>query len=141
VTQPVEHLDVDDLVRLAGRILGIPPPIRDLGLLGSAAARPPTTVFGQDAYPDLWTKAAALLQSIVKNHALVDGNKRLGWLATAVFLEVNGVPVTDAGDDDVYDLVMSVAAANLGVEEIAGGLRRISPAGSRRGRRGGGPGG
>ena len=141
MTQPVEYLDVDDLVRLAGRILGTPPPIRDLGLLGSAAARPATTVFGEDAYRDLWTKAAALLQSIVKNHALVDGNKRLGWLATAVFLEINGVPVTHAGDDEVYDLVMAVAAGSPGVDEIADRLRRISPAGSRRGRRGGGPGG
>jgi death-on-curing protein len=76
VTRAVEHLDVDDRVRLVGRILGTPSPIRDLGLLGSAVARPATTVFGQDAYPDLWTKAAALLQSLVKNPALSDGNKR-----------------------------------------------------------------
>jgi death-on-curing protein len=67
-----------DLVDLAERLFGPTPPIRDVGLLGSAAARPRTTVFGADAYPDLWTKAAALLDSIVNNHALVDGNKRLG---------------------------------------------------------------
>ena len=53
---------------------GDPPPVRDVGLLGSAAARPQTTVFGEDAYPDIWLKAAALLQSVLKNHALVDGN-------------------------------------------------------------------
>ena len=64
-------------------------PIRDVGPLGSAVARPQTTAFGEDAYPDIWTKAAALLHSIVKNHALVDGNKRLGWLATAVLLELS----------------------------------------------------
>jgi len=142
VTAPVEYLDIDDLVGMAIILLGDPPPIRDLGLLGSAVARPATTVFGEDAYPDVWTKAAALLQSIVKNHALVDGNKRLGWLATAVFLEINGVPVTGASNDDVYDLVISVAAGNLGVDEIAAGLRRLSRGrGSRRGRPGGGPGG
>jgi len=56
----VEYLDVEDLVDLARLLLGNPPPIRDMGLLGSAAARPQTTVFGEDAYPDIWTKAAAL---------------------------------------------------------------------------------
>ena len=91
MTDPTEYLDLDDLVDLARTLLGDPPPIRDIGLLGSAAARPQTTAFGEDAYPNLLTKAAALLQSLVNNHSLVDGNKRLGWLATAVFLELNGV--------------------------------------------------
>ena len=125
MTAPVEFLELEDLIDLAGYLLGTPPPIRDIGLLGSAAARPRTTVFGQDAYPDLWTKAAALLQSIVKNHALVDGNKRLGWLATAVFLELNGVTVTTAANDDVYELVITVATDNPSVDEIAEALRRI----------------
>lgn len=80
---------------------------------------------GEDAYPDVWTKAAALLESVVNNHALVDGNKRLGWLATAVFLELNGVPITTASNDDVYQLVMEVAAGRLGVEEIAKHLQRV----------------
>jgi death-on-curing protein len=96
-----------------------------VGLLGSAAARPQTTVFGQDAYPDVWQKAAALLHSIVKNHALVDGNKRLGWLATAVFLELNGVPVTNATNDDVYDLVLDIAAERRSVADIAERLRQV----------------
>ena len=90
MSEPVEFLDLDDLFDLARALLGDPPPIRDVGLLGSAAARPQATAYGQDAYADLITKAAALLQSIVNNHALVDGNKRLGWLATAVFLEQIG---------------------------------------------------
>ena len=123
--RPVEYLDVDDLTDLATLLLGDPPPIRDGGLLGSAAARPQTTVFGDDAYPDVWTKAAALLQSIVKNHALVDGNKRLGWLATAVFLELNGMKATRASNDDVYDLVMDVAGNNREVDEIANRLRSM----------------
>lgn len=118
----VEFLDLDDLLDLARRLLGDPPPVRDVGLLGSAAARPQTTAFGEDAYPDLITKAAALLQSLVKNHALIDGNKRLGWLATAVFLSINGIDVSSASDDDVYDLVMAVASGSLSVEEIAGRL-------------------
>jgi death-on-curing protein len=119
MSDPVEFLDLDDLLMLARRLLGDPPPIRDVGLLESAAARPQTTVLGQDAYPDLMTKAAALLQSVVKNHALVDGNKRLGWLSTAVFLSINGVDVTAATNDDVYDLVIAVASSSLSIEEIA----------------------
>jgi len=104
------YLDVDDLVGLAEELLGTPAPVRDLGLLGSAAARPQTTAFGEDAYPDIWTKAAALLHSLVNNHPLIDGNKRLGWLATAVFLELNEKSVLAATNDEVYDLVIDVAA-------------------------------
>jgi death-on-curing protein len=123
--RPVEYLDLDDLVALAERLLGPTPPIRDVGLLGSAVARPQTTAFGVDAYPDLWAKAAALLLSLVKDHALVDGNKRLGWLATAVFLDINGIDVSVAGNDDVYDLVIDVAAGNHTVAEVADRLSRL----------------
>ena len=125
MTDPVEYVELDDLIDLAGMLLGVPPPIRDIGLLGSAAARPQTSVFGEDAYPDVVTKAAALLQSIVNNRALVDGNKRLGWLATAVFLELNDVAATSADNDDVYEFVLDVAANNPSVEEIVLNLRRI----------------
>ncbi|MDP9441038.1 MAG: type II toxin-antitoxin system death-on-curing family toxin [Actinomycetota bacterium] len=126
MSEPVEYLDLDDLVELACGLLGDPPPIRDIGLLGSAAARPQTSVFGEDAYPDLWTKAAALLQSILKNHALVDGNKRLGWLATATFLEINGIPVTHVDNGAVYDFVIGVAVGHEDVDEIASALRRLA---------------
>lgn len=108
-----------------GLLLGGPPPIRDTGLIGSAAARPQTTFFGEDAYTDVWAKAAALLQSIVKNHALIDGNKRLGWLATAVFLDINGIEITTASNDDVYAFVMDVAGHNRSVDEISEGLRLL----------------
>ena len=123
MTEPVEFLDLDDLLELARRLLGDPPPVRDVGLLASAVARPQTTVGGNDAYPSVWDKAGALLQSIVGNHALVDGNKRLGWLATAVFLEINHIEVSRARNDDVYDLVIAVAAGQPSVEEIAERLR------------------
>jgi death-on-curing protein len=125
VTDPVEYLDLEDLVELAEGLVGAPAPIRDVGLLGSAAARPRATAFGEDAYPDIWTKAAALLQSVVKNHALVDGNKRLGWVATAVFLELNGVVATSASNADVYELVMTVAAESQTIEAIATSLRTL----------------
>lgn len=123
---PIEYLDIDDLIELSTSLLGDPPPIRDMGLLGSAVARPRTTVFGEDAYPDLFTKAAALLHSIVNNHALIDGNKRLGWLATAVFLEINGIAVTSITNNAVFDLVIDVAANNPEVDEITTRLQRIS---------------
>ena len=126
MNDPVEFLDLDDVVHLAIALLGDPAPIRDIGLLGSAIARPQTNAFGEDAYPDIWTKAAALLHSIVKNHALVDGNKRLGWLATAVFLEINGVEISRASNDDVYDLVIDVAAGQPTVDTIAKRLRQLA---------------
>jgi death-on-curing protein len=125
MSEPVEYLELDDLVELACRLLGDPPPIRDIGLLGSAAARPGTTAFGQDAYPDLTTKAAALLQSIAINHALVDGNKRLGWLATAVFLEINGVEASRLSNKVVYDFVMWVASTNPELDQIVARLRKL----------------
>jgi death-on-curing protein len=127
VTEPVEYLDLDDVLGLAALLLGAPVPIRDVGLLGSAVARPQTTVGGSDAYPDVWTKAAALLQSIVSNHALVDGNKRLGWLATAVFLELNGIDITTASNDDVYDLVIDVASHTTSIDDLAARLLRLLP--------------
>ena len=123
MTAPIEFLDLDDLLRLAERLLGRPVPVRDVGLLGAAAARPQTSVFGEDAYPGVWAKAAALLQSIVKNHPLVDGNKRLGWLATAVFLELNGIEATAAGNDEIYEMVMTFAAGDHDVDDIAVMLR------------------
>ena len=126
MSQPVEYLDLEDLIDLATGLLGDPPPIRDVGLLGSAAARPQTTAYGEDAYPDIWAKAAALLQSIVKNHALVDVNKRLGWLATAAFLEINGIGVTQLPNDAVYDFVVGVAAGSQDVDRIAEMLRHLA---------------
>ena len=126
MSERVEFVDLDDLIDLARALIGDPPPIRDIGLLGSAVARPQTTVSGEDAYPDLFTKAAALLHSIVNNHALVDGNKRLGWLATAVFVDLNGVSVTVISNDDVYDLVIDVSANRADVEHIANELRRLT---------------
>jgi death-on-curing protein len=123
LTESIEYLDLEDLLHLAELLLGAPAPVRDVGLLGSAAARPQATVFGDDAYPDLWTKAAALMQSIVNNHPLIDGNKRLGWVGAATFLELNGIPATAAANDAVYSLVIAVASGRPDVEEIAAALR------------------
>lgn len=122
-----EFLDLEDLIQLAARLLGDPPPLRDMGLLAAAAARPQATLFGTDAYPDLVSKAAALLQSVVNNHALVDGNKRLGWLATAVFLEINGVKASQIANDEVFDLVIWIATSNPPIEAITIRLAGLLP--------------
>ncbi len=106
----IVFLDLDDLVTLV-RVLDAGP-IRDIGLLDSAAARPRSTVFGEPAYPTLTLQAAALLHSIACNHALVDGNKRLAWLACNVFLDVNGHTVT-LNHDEAFTLVMEVASGTL----------------------------
>lgn len=114
-------LDVEDLLGLIEDLkVGL---LKDVGLLESAARRPVTSLWGQDAYPSLELKAAALIDALLNNHALVDGNKRLGWLATLVFLDINGVWI-EAPGGDAYDLVIAVANNEIGLPEIAGALAR-----------------
>lgn len=121
----VEYLDLEDLLALTADLRA--GPVRDHGLLEAASARPRTTVFGEDAYPGTLDKAAAMLHSLCKNHALVDGNKRLAWLAADVFLRVNEI-VVELPDDEVFDLVMRVADGRADVAEIAEVLERgIAP--------------
>lgn len=117
-----EYLDADDLLTVAQYAIDGEVAVRDYGLLASAAARPQASAFGVDAYPELDLKAAALLHSLARNHPLVDGNKRLAWLATYVFLDINGHSPS-ASQDDVFDLVMAVAAGTLDdLEKIAAQL-------------------
>jgi len=116
----VEYLDLEDLLGMV-RALGAGP-VRDVGLLDSAAARPRASAFGEDAYPTLARKAAALLHSLARNHALVDGNKRLAWLATVVFLDLNASG-TELSDDDAFTLVMDASQGRLDVERVATRLR------------------
>ena len=92
-------------------------PVRDIGLIESAVARPRTTLFGVDAYPTVPLKAAALLHSLVRNHALVDGNKRTGWLSFTVFLDLNGLAVV-MEHAAAYDLVLDVAQDKPSLDEI-----------------------
>lgn len=113
------YLDLEDMLTLVSD-LGVGP-VRDLGLLDSAAHRPRTSLFGQDAYPSRDEKAAVLLESIVRNHPLVDGNKRLGWLAMTVFQHLNGVWL-EAPDDRAYDLVIDVAAGRRDHRTVAAQL-------------------
>jgi len=126
MTPPTEFLNLDDVLDLCRKLLGDPPPVRDISLLGSAVARPQTTLGEEDAYPTITEKAAALLQSLVINHALIDGNKRLGWLATAVFLEINNFSVAHVSNDDVYELVMYIASSNPPLTDIVQRLRTMT---------------
>lgn len=120
------YLELEDLLRIVERVAGDRRVVRDPGLLESALARPPARAFGADAYPGIHEKAAALLHSLVRNHALIDGNKRLGLAATIVFLGMNGRRLT-LSNDEAYDLVMRVAAGDLDdVAEIARLLERGS---------------
>ena len=117
--EPV-YLDLDDLIAAHRAIHGSAPEIRDAGLVASALARPQMSLGGEDAYPDLPSKAAALMQSIARNHALIDGNKRLAWIATALFLEFNGVSLQPPSQDAIVDFVLQVATGELpDVDDIA----------------------
>ena len=115
-----EYLSLEDLLDLVN-VLGAGP-VRDLGLLDSACHRPQASIFGQEAYPTLAGKTAALMHSLASNHALVDGNKRLALLAAVVFMRINGA-VLDLTDDEAFDLTMSVAAGALDAEGICKRLR------------------
>jgi death-on-curing protein len=107
-----EYLDLEDLLEIARRAVGDEVVVRDYGLLDSALARPRASVFGQDAYPELHVKAAALLHSLLRNHALVDGNKRLAWTACLTFLAINGERII-ASEDARFDFVIRVATGTV----------------------------
>lgn len=123
------YLDVEDALTVTGHAAGSPAELRDPGLIAAAMARPAMSVFGDDAYPDLFAKAAALLHSLVRNHALVDGNKRAAWGSAWVFLEVNGIRLAEDLDVDTAErLVLAAAKGEIEVPEIAAGLRRFAEA-------------
>lgn len=117
------YLSYEELMYVAQRTLGAPPLVRDAGLLESALARPQASVFGSDAYPEWPEKTAALLHSLAKNYALVDGNKRLALAATISFLGMNGFRFT-LTNDEAYDFVIAVVTGELAdVADIAAVIR------------------
>jgi death-on-curing protein len=115
----VIYLTLPELLHVARRVLGADHSVRDYGLLEAALARPQATVFGKDAYPDLDAKAAALVHSIARNRALIDGNKRLALAAAIAFYGLNGRSLT-LTNDAAYDLIISIASGRLDtVDDIA----------------------
>ena len=112
----IQYLTLEDVLTLIDDLeVG---PIRDIGLLDSAVHRPQVTVFGTDAYPGIDEKAAILLESLLRNHPLIDGNKRIGWLATVVFYGLNDIAL-EAPDDDAYDLVIAMASGRTTYQDSA----------------------
>jgi death on curing protein len=107
-----EYLELDDLLAAADAAVEGQAEIRDVGLLQAAAARPQATAFGEEAYPGIDAKAAALLQSIVAGHPLVDGNKRLGWVAVRLFYLMNGLDI-HASVDEAFDLIVAIAGGEI----------------------------
>src|SRR3981189_1281812 len=121
-----EYLDLDDLLEIARAAVGDDVVDRDYGLLESALARPRASVFGPAAFQVWHVKAAALLQSLARSHALVDGNKRLAWTACRTFLAINGQWIS-APEDERFDFVIRVATGAMpDLDEIAAQLRSWS---------------
>jgi len=119
----MDYVDLDDLLAAATVFLDHPPEVRDYGLLESTLTRPRATVFGLDAYPSIHEKAAALLLSLVTNHGLIDGNKRLGWLAVNLFYGLN-TQEFDPDLDLAYDLIMAIASGETDtIADVATVLR------------------
>lgn len=117
------YLTLPELIHVAQRTLGGDVPVRDHGLLQSALSRPQATAFGDEAYASLEEKAAALLHSLARNHALVDGNKRLALAGTIAFLGINGRRLT-LSNDEAYELIVSIASGSLDeIVDIAERLR------------------
>jgi death-on-curing protein len=115
-----EYPSIEDLLELAAAVLRPDRPLlRDPGALAAAALRPQTTVFGDDAYPTLAEKAAALLHSIVRNHPLVDGNKRLGWVSMRWLCELNGFELHILDAEVIEQFVISVATGEMDVDEAS----------------------
>jgi death on curing protein len=118
---PLDYLSEADLLDIALGVIG-DVDVRDRGLLASAAARPRSSAFGEDAYPTFAAKAAALMHSIARNHALIDGNKRLAWAATRIFCLLNGRDL-NFSLDEADALVVAVARGDLEVPEIAASIQ------------------
>ena len=117
-----QFLRVDDVLALGEAVLGGPPGVRDLGLIDSAVARPQAAFAGVEAYPSIHLKAAALLESLAGNHALVDGNKRTAFASLLFFYDLNGMRLT-LSHDDAFDLVIDVVTHKLDVEGAAAVLK------------------
>ena len=116
----MDYLSLTEILLLHARLIqqtGGAGGVRDLARLESAIARPQAMFDGEDLYPDLWSKAAALMESLILNHPFVDGNKRVGLASAGILLERNGYSLS-ADNDQVFDFTMSVAHGDVRHEEI-----------------------
>ena len=99
------------------------PGIRDIGMLKSATGRPFATFNGTDLYSDIYSKSAALIQSIAKNHPFVDGNKRTAFVATTTFLELNKYSL-EITQKEVVNYTLRIVNENLSVDEISAWIKK-----------------
>jgi death-on-curing protein len=98
--------------------------VRDIGLLASALGRPQTSAFGQDAYPDLWSKAAALMHSVIRNHPFLDANKRTAVGLALTLLTYNGIDAESPNHETLLALAVGLANSDLEVPRITVVLQR-----------------
>jgi death-on-curing protein len=122
VAKEIDYLELADILKL-GREIIADFRVREIGLLESAVARPKTSVFGEDAYLTFAEKTAALLHSIARNHALIDGNKRLAWSAARLFCLMNDLDI-NMKQDKAYEMVVGVAAGQIEMDELVKILKR-----------------
>ena len=113
------YLTLDDVFAMVERMFGTTRMVRDPGLLDASLYRPRATMFGNDLYPTIHLKAAALMESLVCNHTLIDGNKRLGFAATVVFYGLNGWRLQLPNEDAAVDLLLGVAKGEVELNRIA----------------------
>jgi len=118
----MRYLTIGEVLEINAEVLGGRHTLRDRGLLESAIARPQASAFGEDAYPDLVSKAAAMLHSLVLNHPFFDGNKRTAVLATLVFLDLNGYAIR-WGQDEALDFMLRLAQHQVGLDDAIVFLR------------------
>lgn len=114
----IRYLTIAELIIINEEIIGKRTQLRDVDLLESSVIRPQSSAFGQDAYPTIAEKAAALFHSLARNHAFVDGNKRTATIATILFLEQNGHQV-DWNNEEALQFIVQSATGGHDVEQIA----------------------
>ena len=120
----MKYLELETSVKQLNRVGFV---VRDIGLLEGALSRPRASVFGEDAYPTLELKAAALMHSVVKNHALVDGNKRSSWFLLNNFVELNGFLIVSA-QREAFEFILAVATDEFNLEQMAEWIsKRLTP--------------
>lgn len=108
------YLKFHHIVQMNEHVTRVRGLLRDAGSLQAACGRPAATAFGEDAYPTIYEKAAALMQSIARDHPFNDGNKRTAWMAATTLMDVNGHPLDLDFDEDAGDaLVMAVALGEI----------------------------
>ena len=120
----MRYLELDELLAIACEVLELEAAallhMADLGLADSAVARPHASFGGEEFYPTADAKAATLLFGVARNHAFIDGNKRVAVLATLQFLNMNGLDLDLTPPEDTYKVVAGVAAGTVSLDDLTG---------------------